>query len=192
MAKKKQVKKSYNEPHPELTGYDDWCHFSEVIDYNSGPFIKIIQFYLFETPATNASCRSKSFQDYGWAGSGFVETLKSQLFKSTIGNDNYEPVGLESLQEKLAEHDMLNQINFAKEIAVFYDREESDTQFMSMFVSLRNAFAHGAFDIIYDNEIPYYILENREPQTNEIRARFILKEATLLQWIDIIAKNIDH
>lgn len=189
MAKKRQVVNSYVEPHPELTKYDDWCKFDAVINYNNGHFIRIIQFYLFETPAKNASCRSKSFQDYGWAGSGFVETLKSQLFKSTIGTENYEPVGLESLQEKLAEHDMLNQINLTKEIAVFYDREESDTQFMSMFVSLRNAFAHGAFDIVYDKETPYYILENREPQTNEIRARFILKEATLLQWIEIVSKN---
>ncbi len=44
----------------------------------------------------NASCRSKSFQDYGWTGSGFVGTLKSLLIKSTIGYDNYEPVELES------------------------------------------------------------------------------------------------
>ncbi len=138
----------------------------------------------------NASCRSKSFQDYGWTGSGFVGTLKSLLIKSTIGYDNYEPVELESLQEKLAEHDILNEINFTKETAVFYDREESDNQFMAMFVSLRNAFAHGAFDIVNDKETTYYILENREPQTREIRARFILKEATLLHWIGIVTKNI--
>jgi len=61
-----------------------------------------------------------------------------------------------------------------------------------MFVSLRNAFAHGAFDIVYDKETPYYILENREPKTTEIRARFILKEATLLQWIDIITKKTQN
>lgn len=84
---------------------------------------------------------------------------------------------------------MLNQTKLTNEIAVFYDREESDKEFLSMFVSLRNAFAHGTFDIVYDKETPYYILVNREPQTTEIRARFIQKEATLLQWIDIITKN---
>ncbi|KUK72024.1 MAG: hypothetical protein XD91_1574 [Clostridiales bacterium 38_11] len=81
---------------------------------------------------------------------------------------------------------MLKELDLSDELAIFYNREFHDHELLSMFISIRNAFAHGAFDIILRNGDKYYILENREPKSEEIRARFILKESTLLHWMDTI------
>ena len=50
--------------------------------------------------------------------------------------------------------------------------------------SIRNAFAHGSFDIIVHNDEKYYYFEN--DYCGNMRSRLLLSEQTLLRWYEII------
>ncbi|KUK72025.1 MAG: hypothetical protein XD91_1575 [Clostridiales bacterium 38_11] len=98
MAKGQKEKKQL-ESHSELENYYDWCSFSNPLDFQDSSFTRILNFFLFETPAENTSCRSKSLKEYGWSGKGCINTIKSKLLKTTIGYDNYQPTDLDILYD---------------------------------------------------------------------------------------------
>lgn len=53
-----------------------------------------------------------------------------------------------------------------------------------MFYAIRCAFAHGSFAIHKYKKQNYYVLENKD--NGALKARMILKEDTLLKWIEIV------
>ena len=67
-----------------------------------------------------------------------------------------------------------------------------DNELMSIFRHLRNSFAHGRFNVIDSNGEQYFLFEDRSTRidkkknTYPISARMILRESTLLKWIEII------
>ena len=57
-----------------------------------------------------------------------------------------------------------------------------------LFYHLRNCFAHGCFKLVSNNEDPVFIFEDRDRNKNSpnITARFVLKKSTLIAWASVI------
>ena len=53
-----------------------------------------------------------------------------------------------------------------------------------MFYAIRCAFAHGSFAIHKYKNQTYYVLENKD--NGVLKARMVLKEETLIKWIEIV------
>lgn len=54
----------------------------------------------------------------------------------------------------------------------------------SLFYAIRCAFAYGSFAIHEYKNHTYYVLENNDSGT--LKARMVLKEDTLIKWIELI------
>ena len=104
-------------------------------------FCRIVRFFLFESPVDDASYRGRTFSKQGWRGSKF-STLKSLLLKSATAElkDHYHPCPKAQLESffKLSE-------NFNCEYCVFLVGDGRVIE--SLFRSIRNALAHGSFDV---------------------------------------------
>lgn len=59
---------------------------------------------------------------------------------------------------------------------------------LSAFFHIRNALAHGRFEIKKHGNFLYYYFEDvqRDKDGSKLTARMVLKEKTLLNWIDLI------
>lgn len=152
---------------------------------NKDNFLKIIVFFLFETPIDNASKRSKSFKYYGWIYGHRYRELKYNLVNYNQNSKIHfyceNNSNRKDLIKKLKKYD---NINTNDEFCIFY-KVDSDSEIRSLFKILRNSLAHGEFVIRKYNKENMYYFENYSKK-NRINAQLYLKETTLLEWIKII------
>ena len=68
-------------------------------------------------------------------------------------------------------------------------------QIESIFYHIRNSFAHGRFQIYSYKDELYYVFESgiikKSIDKIELKARMVIKEKTLLKWIEILNNPID-
>ena len=142
-------------------------------------FQQLLRFFLFETPVEGTSCRGKTFKEIGWKGSSRFQMLERLLkTASSIDEQNW----------------IYEDVDKIEELAII---QRNDIQYMvssndrgkvrSVVYAIRNAFAHGSFSKM-DNG--WYLLENR--YRGRLKARMIISEATLLEWIKIIKTNPEY
>ena len=142
---------------------------------------KIMQFYLLECPVEGKSHRGKTFHEYGYKGAPSFSKLKSELLKSatTSLRQNYYPCKKEDLQEIFKK---CKKIGYPDEYCVFLKSDEKSVV-RSMFSAIRNAFAHGSFNVKeYKGTRIYYFSNYNDYE----KARIILHEETLLSWIRVV------
>lgn len=140
-------------------------------------FREIVKFYLFESPVDNVSYRGNTFYEKGWRGARF-NTLKKILLDSAITDlrNNYYPSDKKELE-----------INFKKceklstEYCVFLKHDNRNV-IPSLFGAIRNAFAHGSFDVRHYKGEKIYFFANYKTY---LKAKIVLTETTLLKWIDV-------
>ena len=140
MAAKKIVRKKRTEYSSDIT-----------FDEN---FQKIVRFYLFETPIEGISHRGKTFKDMGWTGSARFQMLE-RLLKCASGMIDDQWNILESQSEVRKQ---------SKEAACdrqYIYSDQSKGRVSTFIYSIRNAFAHGSFDILESNGERYYFFENK-------------------------------
>ena len=147
----------------------------ETIQFTT-EFQRILQFFLFETPVAGVSCRGKTFKEIGWSGSSRFRILE-RLLKETakIEDDNWifteiEKVGQLSLIQK----------NDTQYMISSHDRGKVQ----SLIYAIRNALAHGSFT---RGNNGWYFFENYYQE--KLKARIVIAEGTLLEWIKIIKTN---
>ena len=146
-------------------------------------FQKIVQFYLFETPIEGASHRGKTFKDMGWTGSSRYQMLE-RLLKSASGmNDDHWNI-LESQSE------VRKQSKDVAQDRQFIYSDQSKGRVPTFIYSIRNAFAHGSFDILEIKGERHYFFENE--YRGNLRTRMLLSERTLLEWIKIIKTKPEY
>ena len=171
----------------ELTGYTSWIRFESKNVYSNKNFQRILDFYLFNCPVENTSVRSKTFNEYGWETKHF-SVLSKKLRNASDSKIRFHRVPVNSIYDALLSTNQLTKINFDEETVIYHDSSNSmDT----LFSAIRNAFAHGSYQLKTYNKTRYYCFENRQTGNKnyfdkEIRARIVLKESTLLNWIQII------
>lgn len=147
---------------------------------------KIVQFYLWETPAPNTSVKGTPFRSMGIRGSQY-KTLQAELrktsgFPAADGHD-WKKATIKTVESELESINRLNSYDCSFEFAV-HTVKSGLGKTEALFYFSRNAFAHGGFRIAtYDRE-RYFVLENR--QGDQLKGRAILRESTLLGWAALI------
>ena len=165
--------------------------FKNNINISNRKFLKIYRFYVIETPVRGVSVRGKTFTERNCNLSELVRLLKKQSpFLSSCWYDKPQKE-IEATCKALGIFDV---VNFDKEIAIhtinqkIIDPESAlklhHGKAESLFYAIRCAFAHGAFALHKYKGENYYVLENKD--NGKLKGRLIIKENTLLSWIDLI------
>ena len=157
--------------------------YSTCITFDEN-FQKIVQFYLFESPIEGASHRGRTFKDMGWSGSSRFKMLERWL-KSTSGMSDSQWNILDSPSDvrKRSRKDVAPNIQY-----IYSDQSKGRVQ--TFIYSIRNAFAHGSFDVLKNNDERYYFFENE--YRGNLRSRMLLSETTLMEWIKIIKTKPEY
>lgn len=179
--------------HPELTGLSEWTTFNSNNVYTNKNFQKILEFFLFQCPVRHKSIRSRTFQDHGWQ-ERYFSVLQYRLKNASDNEIKFYRVPVSNLRQTLEVTNQLAEVDCSYEVVIYHD---SDNSMLTLFGAIRNAFAHGSFQIKTFGKIRFFCLENRTPPTSsqpdyyqeEVRARLVLKETTLLNWIRIIEEG---
>ena len=145
---------------------------------------KIIQFYLLECPVEGKSRRGKTFQEYGYKGSASFSRLKNKLLESATKSlrRNYYPCKKDELSDCFKK---CEQVVFPDEYCAFLKSDEKSIV-RSMFSAIRNALAHGSFNVKSYNGKRIYYFSNYKGYE---KARIVLYENTLLSWIKTIKEQ---
>lgn len=163
--------------------------FNDRISYGNRSFQKIIDFYLFHNPVEGQTVRGVLFKDFGWADASFhtlkalmMDAASDQLSQRYKACKTYELEGyIEQFGLSVAKPDLI-------ESAVFLV-DNDRTVMRSLYRAIRHAIAHGSFKSSSKNGVKYYHLENFD---GYCKARLILREDTLIKWIDVIKAGVPH
>lgn len=167
-----------------------WLGKLNIEVFEDKQFLRIITFFVFHSPVDNLSARQISLSEYGWKIPWRKPWYLNKQLKQATSNYEllFSSASFKKMDEALTKADSRNSFpsNIAKERICIYDCQKN--QFMSVFYHIRNAFAHGRFDLKLFNNEEYYILEDvqKDKRGLKVSARIILKKSTLLNWIDII------
>lgn len=158
--------------------------FKKEIPYTNKNFQKILDFYLHRCPVEGTSVRSITFNQYGWNGSAQYAQLKKRLLDNASSSlkDNYHPSKKDELSRNI---ELLDLIIPPDEFCAFLKSDEKSVM-QSLFKAIRNALAHGSFNGQTINKEKYYYFENYD---NYLKAKLMLKENTMLNWIMIVSKG---
>lgn len=153
---------------------------------NNGNLQKIVQFYLWETPAPNTSEKGVPFALMGIQKSRY-KTLQAEMrkysgFPAADGHD-WKKATIKSIKEDLKSFNRLDEYDCSFEFAV-HTVKSGLGKTEALFYFIRNAFAHGGFRISTYKGERYFALENRKD--GSIRGRAVIRESTLLGWIKLI------
>lgn len=160
----------------------NWCKFNAKYNHRDPNYKKILDFFLWANPAPNTAYGAKVFNDYGWISGNSYKKLKRQL--GLKGEIPFVISTVETINNDLKINNQLNSRIF-KEILVLI--KPSTGEMESVFRVIRNALAHGSFNVSRSNGEYYYSFENRNAkQKDKINARIVLKSTTLLSWIKIV------
>lgn len=145
---------------------------------------KIIQFYLLECPVEGRSQRGLTFNQYGYIGPSSFSKLKKALIASATSSlkNNYYPSKKEELVDN---YNKVENVGFPDEYCVFLKSDEKSV-IRSMFSAIRNAIAHGSFNVKSYNRTRVYFFSNFDKYK---KAQIVLYESTLLEWIKIVKKE---
>lgn len=167
----------------------EWWNREIGIPFSSDSFTTIIEFFLFNCPVeysngTKVCVRAKTFRDYGY-DSGALNSLLANMKKGNGYPIIYNPIGsterVEDVYYKIFDNTNYSDPNI--EFLIFRHTDDLGKT-KSIFYAIRNAFAHGSFSVVFQNNRTYYLLENCHNGT--IKARMRLREETLLKWIDLV------
>ena len=156
--------------------------YTSAIVYDEN-FQDIVQFYLFESPIDGVSHRGKVFKDYGWYGSSRFQMLE-RLLKAAAGVNDDQWNILETQSEVRSE---VKKEKFDRQ---FVYSDQSKGRVLTFIYSIRNAFAHGAFDFVDIDGKRHYLLENE--YGGNLRSAMLLSEDTLMAWIKIIKTKPEY
>lgn len=125
-------------------------------------FIKLIHFYVIHTPCKNISNKSIPLINYGWNEPWKGKNSLKVLLKKASDPENL----LFSVEKKSELNDVINQSeintllasNSPKNIICFINSKGN--QFISIFFHIRNAFAHGRFEVFKTDKGEFLLLED--------------------------------
>lgn len=158
--------------------YTEYNYKYPLADKN---FREILDFYLIRCPVPDRSWRGKVFSEYGFEQHKPFSDLKSAMMGSATSSlkENYYPCKKDELKEKLK---LVESVSPPDEYCVFLKSDE--TRVMdSLYAAIRNAFAHGSFNVKTYGKTRIYFFVNYNKYR---KAQIILQENTLLAWKRII------
>lgn len=177
-----------------------WIKGRVPSSYNDESLMRIIMFYVINTPCEDLSTRSISVRSYGWSGNVWKKgKLKKSLFEVAGLKAGENFISVKKIDE------MKSTCTNAKMGKGFHkDRSEERiviykpsryNEFLAICYHIRNSLAHGRLAMypIANSEDIMFALEDgvrlKYDNKFQVRARMILKKSTLLKWIEIIEKG---
>lgn len=150
-------------------------------------FQEIVNFYVLHTPCEGITARAMLPEDYGWKSNRKLNVALKKEFA-----DAKKILFVNKIPELYDSLGKVDLYDFPKrtgvERACIHDGKNN--QFKSLFFHLRNAFAHGRFNVeMIEDGVVMYVLEDFNKNKKEITARMIFREQTLLKWMEIIKKG---
>ena len=145
-------------------------------------FKKIITYYLFESPIEDTSARGTLLSENGWKGSSRL-TMLLRLMQAVAEIDDSDWIICSKNEvETNANRFLSDQIHMVC--------NDDKGKAKSIIYAVRNAFAHGAFNVKKINGKTIYILENHNK--GRLRAEITVTEDTLLNWIKLFKTKPAH
>lgn len=158
-----------------------YTEFDVPAKLSNRELLKILNFYVLHSPVPKVSCRGKTFEQYGFRGNKAFAALKRQMMESASPSlkENYKPSKKRELE---CNFQSVENASPPMEYCVFLKSDEK-TVMNSLFKAIRNAFAHGSFNVKSYNGVRIYFLLNDHDGR---KAQIVLQEKTLLNWIGIV------
>ncbi len=186
----------------------EWWSSEKDIPYKDLNFNKIINGFVYNCPSSTmekeknkikdckkgvpkyeifykpVSARGKSFRERNINGSLLI-TILTQIKRPLSKKSSYLRVEqknnltIEKSVQETIKNSTLKDPNFEL-IAFHVHSNMSDTE--AIYYYIRNAFAHGSFEVRKSGKEPIYLLESRNKK--KIKARMRLKESSLLNYIE--------
>lgn len=166
-------------------------------DLRDDNFSIIFRFFVIETPIGEDSVRSISFKERGISQKAVLPKLKS-ISKEL--SSNWMPIfeekndsHLTSIKEFCSSNGVSKHDKKGIELAIFKvpKKININTAFIHF---IRCSLAHGGFCIHQFNNEKYYYFENinNTENTLEINSRFIIKEETLVKFVNYCNSNLEE
>lgn len=164
-----------------------WNQGDYPLKNKSSKLLKILDFYLFNCPVVknkiNVSVRGKTFQQRNMQGKQLTRLLSEMKDCVTYCEFIDPKQNLEHYVKTISNNKPFKDTNFQ---LIVLHKNSNLAQAISIFDSIRNAFAHGAFSIKKTKRGNIYFLENCYKKV--IKAQFRINESTLIKWIDLVEK----
>lgn len=135
------------------------------------------------------SARETSFKKNGISGSALL-TILAQIRRPLVYINAYEALKPSANIEDSVEH-IIKSTNCADdmfELMVYHIRSDMP-EAEAIYYYIRNAFAHGSFEVYVHNNDRVYLLESCKDGT--IKARMRLKEKTLLRYVELTHMSLE-
>jgi hypothetical protein len=193
MSKKSKKKSDY-----EVTNLNPgWIKTLIPQNFIENNLNRIIWFYVIHTICTGLSANGISINEYGWDKNVWIRgKLKENLYSICNLEKNKNLCKAENQQDMKNACEICKlKKNFCKirdEERIAFVKAKNYNEVLSIFYHIRNALAHGRIAIMENSqkEIVYFLEDGKKKNEKFIvTARMVLKEKTLISWIDIIENN---
>jgi hypothetical protein len=171
-----------------------WIDDKDKFDL-SDDFIKIIKFFVWTTPCNGTSSSEKKMSTRGWNSNVWKDgKLKDYLVTSADLQQNVYYAIARKLDDMKSLESKINISTKCREhnrVLMYNNGKENDL--MQLFYYIRCALAHGRFRIYNDENDITYVMEATGKYRSDyiLKARIILKEKTLVDWVDTIISGPD-
>ena len=184
-----------------------WYDPSGKIPVSSAVFNQIIDGFVFNCPSSikhevkdktkpgkeketvyqDVSARMCSFRRRG-IDSNLLTTLLTQIRRPLVAQKTYSILKFDEDVEK-AVSSIIATVSLADPCydLIVYQRRSDMSDVEAIFYYIRNAFAHGSFEVKAGNGKPYYLLQS--DKNNKVKAQMRLKESTLMHLLEILKLN---
>ena len=157
----------------------------------SEEFSRIFRFFVVNSPIDGLSSRQISLADHGWKTPWRKPySLRKQL--NHLANNHaliFSAQKYDQIHAEMAKADLLEfpPKDTKKERVCIYNNQR--VQYLSVFYHIRNALAHGRFNIIDDVLVMEDAAQRKKwmaPGMKTCSARMVLRISTLINWIELI------
>ena len=169
--------------------------FQKVVpeQFKTQNYYTILNYYLLEAATADQSFKHLELQNIGWPKNVFKKsTLYNLMFLDFIDRNSI------FIKEKKDDFKRaLNELGFNKSFhkirveGIVVQKKNGMNRINSILYHIRNSLAHGRFQIYsYGNDV-FYCFESgiikRKVDLFSLKSRMIIKEQTLLSWINILS-----
>lgn len=158
--------------------------FDSKYSFGDENFARIYRFYVIETPVEGVSVRGTTFKEKKVSMNSFCNVLKK---KTPFLKDYWISTPIKDMVDICKKNNIYESVTSNKEIVIHTNNSlHCSGKTDSLFYAIRCALAHGSFSIRKCKGEKYYLLENCDK--GKLKARMIIKETTLLTWINEVNK----
>lgn len=158
--------------------YPNWLE-PLPMHHSNARFMRIVQFYVFNSPCKVASWGRISMEQYGWINYWESQNFRNAIYDKAELTEFYPAENATELARIWPDKD---NYSYSMEEFAYFVKTGEESPLMNMFHSIRNSFAHGRFRM----NGSYVFFEDVKNNGQTVMARICLNITTLENWLHII------